>query len=243
MRGTRTTAARATTAAAVGAVLVLGLAACAGAPRGPVVTRDVDIEDVTAVQLATSGDLTIRRGDTPSLTVTAREGTQDRLLSEVRDGVLVLDSRRSSGVGSWGDVSYELVLGEVAELVVSGSGGVTADDVTGDALRLSVEGSGSVDLTGVDAGSVALRIAGSGDVELGGRTDSLAIGIEGSGGVDADRLRADEVDVSVEGSGDVEVHATRRLAVSIEGSGSVSYAGDPEVTQRIEGSGEVSRED
>lgn len=236
---------RMTTAAAAGAVgagLVLGLSGCVGG-GGPTVSRDVAIEDVTAVELAASGDLTVRRGDTPSLTVRAAEGTQDRLVSEVRDGVLVLDARSSFGFQDLGDVEYELVVSELEQVVVSGSGDVTGADVSGDVLRVSITGSGSVELDGVAADRVQAAIDGSGDVELSGRATTAALGIDGSGNIDAEDLRADEVDASIGGSGSVAVHAERRLAVSIGGSGSVRYTGDPEVTQEIDGSGSVVRGD
>lgn len=237
--------ARRTTAAAaglVGAGLVLGLTGCAGG-GGPVVSRDVEVDDVQSVELATSGDLTVRRGDTPSLTVRAPEGTQDRLVSEVRDGVLVLDSTRGFGFQGLGDVEYELVIGELQQVVISGSGDVTGSDVTGDRVRIMVSGSGSVELAGVDADEVQAAIDGSGGIELAGRTTSAAFGIDGSGDIDAEDLRAEEVDTSIGGSGEIAVHAERRLDASIGGSGSVTYSGDPEVSSEVDGSGDVVRED
>ncbi|WP_203668583.1 head GIN domain-containing protein [Cellulomonas pakistanensis] len=236
---------RTTTAAAAGAVgagLVLGLAGCVGG-GGPTVSRDVEIEDVTAVELASSGDLTVRRGDTPSLTVRAPEGTQVRLVSEVRDGVLVLDARGSFGFQDLGDVEYELVVSELERVVISGSGDVTASGVSGDRLQVGISGSGSIELDGVDAEQVQAAIDGSGGIELAGRTRSAALGIDGSGDIDAEDLRADEVDASIGGSGSIAVHAERRLAASIGGSGSVTYTGDPEVTSEVDGSGDVVRED
>ena len=237
--------ARRTTAAAagvVGAGLVLGLTGCVGG-GGPTVSRDVEIEDVSSVELASSGDLTVRRGDTPSLTVRAPEGTQDRLVSEVRDGVLVLDARGSFGFQDLRDVEYELVIGELQQVVVSGSGDVTASDVAGATIRVSISGSGSIELDGVDADQVQAAIDGSGGIELSGRAAAAALGIEGSGDIDAEDLRAAEVDATIGGSGSIAVHAERRLAASIGGSGSVTYTGDPEVTSEIDGSGDVTRED
>lgn len=236
----RTTAAA--VAGAVGAGLVLGLAGCAGG-GGPTVSRDVAIEDVRSVELASSGDLTVRRGDTPSLTVRAPEGTQERLVSEVRDGVLVLDARGSFGFQNLGDVEYELVVSELEQVVITGSGDVTASDVAGDRLQVGISGSGSIELDGVDADQVQAAIDGSGGIELSGRATTAALGIEGSGDIDAEDLRADEVDATIGGSGSIAVHAERRLAASIGGSGSVTYTGDPEVTSEVDGSGDVVRAD
>lgn len=235
---------RSTTAAAAGVIgvgLVLALTGCADA-GGPEVTRDVEITDVARVELAGSGDLTVRRGTTPSLSVTASEGTQERLVSEVRDGVLVLDSRSTFGFDRLGDVHYELVVSELAEVVVSGSGDVEAVDVTGDDVEVRLTGAGDVSLEGVDATALRASIDGSGSVDLAGRAGTADLRIGGSGGIDADDLRVDEAEVRIDGSGDVDVDAVQRLTVAIGGSGRVSYPGDPEVTQDIDGSGSVSRD-
>ncbi len=228
-------------ATAVGVLGALGLTGCVMEPAGPAETRDVDITDVHAVELSTSGELTVRRGDSPSLRVTAGSRTHDRLVSEVRDGVLVLDAR--GGVGArTGEIRYELVLGELSDLAVSGSGDVRGHGVTGADLRVLVEGSGDVELGGLDATSVRVSVEGSGDVDLSGSAASVAVGIEGSGDVDLGDLRAQEADVSIEGSGEVDVDVLRRLAVEISGSGTVTYSGDPEVSRQISGSGDVRRD-
>ncbi len=227
-------------AGVVGAGLVLALTGCSSG-SGPVVSRDVEIDDVTAVELAAAGDLTISRGTTPSLTVTAPEGTQDRLVSEVRDGVLVLDARTTIGFHRSGDVHYDLVVTELTEVRVSGAGDVEGTDVTGDELTVRVDGSGDVSLEGVDAATVRASIDGSGEVELAGRSQAGDLDIGGSGSIDAEDLRLTEADVSIDGSGDVDVDVARRLGVAIGGSGTVRYAGDPAITSDIGGSGSVER--
>lgn len=253
---------RSATAAAL-VVLVAGLVPAltgCGEDDGPKVTREVVVEDVTAVEIAASGDLTVRRGTTPSLTVTASERTQDRLVSEVRDGVLVLGPR-DGWLHSTSEVTYELVVTDLQRLRVSGEGDVTGTDVTGDQLlvqvdgsgdveltgvdgqdvRVEIEGEGDVDLTGLDADVVRVAIPGSGEVRLRGRAASTSLRIDGDGDVHAEALRTDDADVSIGGSGDVQVDARRALHVSIEGTGWVTYLRDPEVVSDVRGDGGVER--
>lgn len=225
--------------AVIGAGLVLGLTGCAGSfSSGPRVTEDRAIADVRAVELRTGGDLTVRRGSTPSLRITAGEQTQERLTAEVRGGVLVLDTDRG-WFGGIGSVSYELVLPELQGVKIAGSGDVTGSDVTGDDLQAIIEGSGSLDLDRIDAENVELSIEGSGDVELAGTASAADLSIEGSGEIDGSDLNVREADVSIEGSGDVELAVSDRLGISISGSGSMTYFGDPRVTSNVSGSGDV----
>jgi hypothetical protein len=231
---------RALTVALPVAGLTLTMTACSE-DLGPESTREIAIDDATAVELATSGDLTISQGDTPALTVHAPEGLHERLVHEVREGVLVLDSRGRFGFSSWGDVRYELVLPEVSAVTVTGSGDVEADGVAGDEVSIWIRGSGDVTVGDVDADVVRAGIEGSGAITLSGRADAAQVSIAGSGSLLGERLRVDEADVSIDGSGDVDIDVVDRLRVAIGGSGSVVHHGDPEVVSEIDGAGSVSR--
>mgnify|MGYP000076511067 CR=1 FL=1 len=217
--------------------LALGLTACGG-PVGPRTTEERDVEDVTAVRLSTSGNLTVEQGDTPSLTITAGEEVLPRLTSEVRDGVLVLGLDRS-GWGAVGSIRYHLVLPELDAISVEGSGDVEADVADGQSLAVTVEGSGDVRVDAVDVEAVTVSIAGSGDVSLAGDAARQGVVVEGSGEYQGGGLRTEDTVVSIEGSGDVVVEVTDALEASIAGSGSVTHTGGAKVSSSIAGSGSV----
>lgn len=226
------------TAAAIGtaALAALALTGCT-VYAGTATSEDREVGDVTAVDLRTSGDLTLLHGDRPMLTLTAPEDAHDSFTSDVKDGRLTLAAKGS--VSIVGTLRYLLETDHVDEVTVSGSGSVTGDAVTGGKLVLRVDGSGDVTLTGIDAQSVDVQISGSGDVELKGRATEVTYRVEGSGNVHADELEARRATTRISGSGGVDVRATETLDATIEGSGDVTYSGDPKVTSDIEGSGDV----
>lgn len=209
----------------VGALVIsgvaLGVTGCGWESDGPVSTQVRAIDEVTAVELKAPGDLTVQRGDTPSLTVTAGERSHERLTSEVRDGVLVLDMSKD-WVSFGDDLKITLVVSELERIDVRGSGDVVADGVTGSELGIEINGSGDVEFDSVDADSVEVSVNGSGSVDVRGAAASA--------------------DVSINGSGDVRVGVTESLTSSIRGSGSVYYAGNPVVTSDIQGSGDLRQE-
>lgn len=232
--------ARTLTLAATTGAVALVLAGCGPLATGPTTTEDRPVEaDVTAVQLETSGSLVVEQGDTPGLTVTARESVLEDLTSEVRDGVLVLGVQPGVRWQSFGAVEYHLVLPSLETVAVLGSGDVEVDRADGDQLGLTIEGSGDVEVADVDVDSLSVSIAGSGDVTVRGQARSEQVSIEGSGGHDGEDLTSAEAVVSVQGSGDVLLAVSDSLDVSIQGSGSVTYAGDPRVTRDIQGSGDL----
>lgn len=219
--------------------------------------RDVS-SDVTAVDLGTTGTLTLAVGD-PSLTITAGRNVLEDITTEVSDGALTIDMEPD-----WRDpgaVSYRLTLPTLASVRLSGSGEVTGEvagsgdsalEVSGsgrielaaidaDDLQVDVGGSGEVVVRDVTATTTTVRIDGSGRADLSGTSDRLDATISGSGEVAAAALVAQDVVARVPGSGTVDVDAERTLDATVAGSGSVGYSGDPHVTQSVTGSGSVSR--
>lgn len=230
-------------AVALGALL-LTLTGCGSVAIGASRTEERPVEDVTAVDLQTSGTLVVEHGDEPSLTVTAGRNVLAQLTSEVRDGVLVLDHDDRPGWSRTGDVEYRLVVDRLDTVRLAGSGDVRVGDglADGDELEILLEGSGDVLVDGVDVDDVVVSVQGSGRVELAGTAGRQRVTLDGSGGYDAASLRTEEAALAVEGSGDASVHVTGTLDAAVSGSGSVTHTGGARVTSDVDGSGSV-RED
>ena len=219
---------------------LLALAGCGAlADAGPQTTTRRTIDDVAAVDLQTSGDLTVTIGETPGLTITAGANQLDYLTSEVNNGTLLLDSR--ANMPSGGTVSYALVVPSLTSVEISGSGSATGDGVLRGDATVTVSGSGDVNLTGLQVPSVAVALSGSGKATLAGSADTQQIDISGSGGYIGKELSAGDTGIEVTGSGNASVTVSGRLAVSISGSGDVTYFGSPtQVEKSVSGSGSVN---
>ncbi len=87
---------------------------------GPRATQERDIAGVSALDLRTSGDLTVTVGETESLTITAASNVISSLTAEVDDGTLVLDS----DLGALGPtlIRYELTVRSLDRVRITGSG-------------------------------------------------------------------------------------------------------------------------
>jgi hypothetical protein len=222
--------------------LALTLTGCGSLTAGSGTTEERAVDGVTAVVLATSGTLTVEHGTEQSLTVTAGAYVLPHLTSDVRDGVLVLDTDDSPRWGPQGSVEYRLVVPDLESVRVDGSGSVAAgpDLAAGDELEVVLDGSGDVRFDDVDVETLDLSIAGSGDVEIAGSADRQRVSIEGSGRYTADELTSREAQIGLEGSGDATLTVTRTLDAHVQGSGSVTHAGGAHVTSDVDGSGRVS---
>ena len=220
---------------------LLALAGCSAlADAGPQTTAQRTIAAVTAVELQTSGDLTVTVGDTPGLTIKAGANQLDYLTSEVDGDTLLLDSKADMPSGD--SISYELVVPSLTSLDVSGSGSATGDGILRGDATVTLSGSGDVTLTGLQVPSATVTLSGSGKVTLDGSADSQQVDLSGSGDYNGKELTAGDTGIEVTGSGNANVTVSGRLEVSISGSGDVTYFGSPtQVEKSVSGSGSVNQ--
>lgn len=245
---------------ALALVTVAALSGCTSLGSGPTVTQERDITDVTAVQLDTSGNLTISLGATPSLTVTAGDKIIDRLTDDVDDGVLRLglkgdptrlnaeiryeltvSSLESLTVVGSGDASVNLSAANKPSILIRGSGDVDASGINAEEAALSIEGSGTIQVRDAAVENLMVRVDGSGEVSVDGATNTQRVEVMGSGGYQALNLRSANAFVTVRGSGKATVTADETLEAAIDGSGVISHGGKARVTENVAGSGDVSQ--
>lgn len=229
--------------AAVGATLLATLTACTPfVTAGDTLTEERDIDDASSVVLRSGGEVDVRLGDEPALTVTGGENVLERLVTEVDDGRLEIAIRRGPIIIGDRDLRIDVTVTSLESVVINGSGTVRAEFGDADDVSVQISGSGDIQADDLAATSVRAGISGSGDIDLAGRTDSLVTEVSGSGDIDASDLEAGTAQVVVSGSGNVSVNARDELDVTISGSGDVRYSGRPQVRSSISGSGDLTPE-
>ena len=203
---------------------------------GPTRSQDRDIPAVSEVELASSGDLTLTTGPTPSLRITAGRDVLRHLTSEVHGDRLVLGTTGS--VGDLGEVRYDLVLPAAQRVELSGSGSIHAASPS--ALSgIVLSGSGNMTADGLTVDELTVELSGSGTITVTGKVARQTATIDGSGTYRAAGLDSTDAVVTIGGSGSADVQVTGTLRAVIDGSGSVTYGGGATVDQDIEGSGSV----
>ena len=188
------------------------------AGNGQIVTQQRVVGNFRSVSLQGAGDLVVRVGPRPSLSVTADSNILPLLVQRQHGDQLILGTRQSYRMR--GRPRFVLTVPALDALAIAGSGGARVE--------------------GVAAARMALTIGGSGRIVAHGRADRLTLTIGGSGDIDARGLRARAVEVTIGGSGNAQVATNGPLTGAIAGSGSVRYLGRPsEVAVTRVGSGRV----
>jgi hypothetical protein len=206
-------------AVALLAVMLLVTACSITRGSGRLATEPRQVSGFTKIELSGTGEVTVQKTGTESLTISAEDNILPRLTSKVSDGTLDLGTKANAKISPTKPITYS----------------VTVKDLTG----LAVSGSGTIHVTNLTTAALSIDISGSGTITANGTVDDQDLEISGSGRYQAEQLASKTVKAQISGSGTASVLATDRLDVEISGSGTLTYSGNPQVQQEISGSGRL----
>jgi Putative auto-transporter adhesin, head GIN domain len=220
-------------AAVIGAVLGAGaalsagpLTACGGGGlvgSGTAAAQTRHLAAFSSVDLAGSGNVTIRAGGRQSVVVHADDNLLGQVTTQVHATTLVIGTRGSFTTSS--PMSVEISVPSLEAVTLSGGG------------------SGAITASNIQAPRVSVRLSGSGVVRASGTVTRLDVSLGGSGDAQLGQLVARDVHAVLDGSGRIVTHVTNTLQASVPGSGTIVYNGNPaHVTRSITGSGAITRQ-
>ena len=106
------------------------------------------VSGINAVELDTSGILTITQGESESLTIEAEDNLLPLLTSEVFNGRLQLGVKSDNRISATKPIRYTLAVKDLSAISVNGSGSINVSDfVTSQAMRIEGNGSGGLTFT------------------------------------------------------------------------------------------------
>ena len=211
---------------------------------GPTVERSYSVGDFDRIELAGAYDVTVHTGAKPGVQARGSEKVMERLVVEVRDGILVIEPRKTDGFNwNWsnhGKVTLNVTVPSLRGAQLSGAGDVRIDQVKADRFDGAIAGSGDLSIERIEVGALTMGISGAGSAKLGtGKAKTAEYEIVGSGGIEAKGVAAETASVSIMGAGDVKANAAKTAAVNIMGSGDVDLTGGAKCTISKAGAGDV----
>jgi hypothetical protein len=187
---------------------------------GRMVTEQRDLGSFERIESNIGADITVIIGAKQNVDLTYDDNLVEYVTTKIRGKKLVIESSRS--FSSSKDCQIKIVVPQLEEIALGGSG--------------------NVEVVGLDGDRFSVEIDGSADVVANGAVGELVIEVNGSGNVDTRDLVAGEATVEINGSGDVNVMARDYLTATVNGSGNINYSGNPsQVVRSVEGSGRIRR--
>lgn len=210
------------------------------------------IESFDKINFKDFGTLVLTQGEQESLTIEADEELLSELISEVRDGTLVLgmDDDWLNRIGKVitsvlnskdRKVIYHLTFVDLHKVSVKGSCDLSCDALKTDEIKLKISGRGKMAFDHLDCNTLDLNISGRGEFSAAGRADQQKIKISGSGEIMVPDLESQSIKIVISGQGNATVRVQNSLDITISGLGQVDYYGRPKLRQVISGLGKSKR--
>lgn len=203
-------------------------------------TRSFAAADFTGVALKGSDDVDVRTGTTFSVQAEGDPAVLDQLDIRLDGKTLNVGRKKRAGV-MWekGDgAKIHIVMPQLSEVVVAGSGTMRVDRATGK-FDAAVAGSGDLTIAALAAEEASLSIAGSGNITVAGRADKMDLSVAGAGDLKGDQFTVKSADIAIAGSGSVRANVNGPASISILGSGDVDLRGGAKCEVTKVGSGDV----
>jgi hypothetical protein len=220
------------------------------------------VKDITGVELATSGKMTIKLGEREELRIEAEDNLLDYFETEMRSGTLRIKTRDGFTLRNRRPVNYYLTVKELDEIRISSSGDVEAPDLETEQFSVSISSSGDLEMGDLKADTLKVRISSSGDMKMGTlQADVIQVAITSSGDLDiaggdieeqdvtltssgeyrAKDLESDQAEVQLSSSGSATIQVRNFLNAKLSSSGDLYYIGNPTVKTAATSSGDVKQ--
>jgi hypothetical protein len=183
--------------------------------KGPVIKKELALDDSRPLEISMPVDMRFTRGDTVSMTVEGPKEAIDKLVYE--NGKLDLRGSLSS---SNDGIKLTITAPVLPVLDISGPANIVIEDMRQPLFKLSM--------------------AGAGNIEASGKVERLEVEAGGAGNVDLTNLEAGDAEITLAGFGNADINASGKVEVEIAGAGNVTLHRKPrELRTDIVGLGNV----
>lgn len=176
--------------------------------KGTNITKNFNIGNFSELDLAGFGNVSIKAGEQPSVSITTDEGYFSYITVDLSGSKLNINTEhRTRG---WHAKKIDITI------------------VTNHPLKkIAVRGASDLDYANINSDSLALEVSGASDCNLSGKINSLQIEISGASHVNAKNLIADNARLEISGTADIDVYAKKFLEIHAYGAANVNYYGNP----------------
>jgi len=191
---------------------------------GDVVTRIMDVEDFSAIDISGSYIVVYRQAQTTALTVVMQENLFDYLQVETRGDTLQIGSRRGFDTSTANRPRLYIYAPNLTAASFSGAANATDwDTLEGEGFSLNISGAGNVGI-GLDVEQLDISVSGAGDITLWGSADDININGSGALTISASDLEISGGRVDISGAGNVTLSSLTNVEVNTSGVARVRAA-------------------
>jgi len=210
-------------------------------PSDTIILETLDASGFTDIDMGTFGKVVLTQGEIESVTVSGSDNLVKLVETNVRNGVLYIESREEFYVTSFTEdnmLTFTVTAREIDSVTISGIGDLEMENLTTPSLTVTVSGGGYLRIDQLTTDDLTVILSGAGTVELAGEAAQASINMPGMGDVIMPDMKINTANVTLSGMGGATLWVTDQLIGEIGGAGSVSYYGSPQTDVRTPGLGE-----
>ena len=217
-----------------------------GAVRGSgeIISEARTLDEFSSVSVDYPAEITIKQGNTQSVTITTDDNLMPQLETQVSGGELHIQQKNlpfSQRVNPSKAVQITLIVKDLTHISFPSAGTLTVDGLKTDSLSVDTSGAGKITLTDLNLQTLSADLSGAGDIEASGTAQNLDLNISGVGSFNGQDLATTDAGVTVSGVGNATLWVTHHLTANISGVGSINYYGSPNVSSNVSGLGKVTQ--
>jgi len=208
---------------------------------GNIITESRSAKDFSTIELQTSADVEIVKGNRFNVSVSDYENLVKYLIVVVVDNRLIIKNQ-SKTINLWNSKAKVTVTlpDPLYSIKLAGSGNMRVLSTFNDLQFMLVSGSGNIVVnSNCQLIKLEAQIAGSGNIDGNGTVQDLYTKISGSGNIKFSEMKAKNANCTLSGSGNIYVFIENRLDAFLSGSGDIVYSGSPVVNSHLSGSGSI----
>jgi len=210
---------------------------------GVVVSEKREVPAFTGVDVRYPASVTIKQGQSNSVTIETDDNLLPQLRTRVSTGNLIIENSESvwsRRVDPSDKIVISITVKDLRDVDFPSAGEVILDGIQSDHLKLTVSGAGNTSLIDVQLGTCEVDLSGAGSINANGDVDELDIDISGAGSFNGKNLKSNSASANISGVGSASLWVVNDLTARISGVGSINYYGSPSLQKNISGLGSVN---
>lgn len=186
------------------------------------------VSEFHSLHVSNAIDVYLVQASESAVAVSARETRfRDKIVTQVKDGVLYLSYDVSGGSWNTGDRKLKAYVSvrELKELKASGASDVVVNGVL-KANEMSMVFSGASDFKGrLEINRLALEVSGASDLKMEGKVNEISARVSGASDVDAYKLQTSNCKVDASGASSFRITVQENFSANASGSSDIYYKG------------------
>jgi hypothetical protein len=191
---------------------------------GNVISRDFPVEEFTGIALSEPIDYILLQGDKNLVKIETDDNLMDRVKTEVKNGILTVDTRDIRGSSS---LKVTIQVKELESIAISGAASLKSEN-TLKSPELKIDASGAADIKlDVEATELVSDLSGAANLKLSGNAIHHTVKASGAADLKAADLQTSTTEVHMTGASNAKVEAKDKLSGSLSGISDVKYKNEP----------------